>query len=47
MSKAIRVYSVIRRGKEQWLVAHRKEILSGPWKSQNEASEARLEWVVK
>jgi len=47
MSKAIRVYSVIRRGKEQWLVAHRKEILSGPWKSQKEAAEARLEWVVK
>jgi len=47
MSKAIRVYSVIRRGKEQWLVAHRKEILSGPWKSQKEAVDARLEWIVR
>jgi len=29
-----------------WYLAHKKEILSGPWKTQSEAVEAKQEWLL-
>lgn len=45
--KSIRVYNTPRRGKERWFVSYGKEILSGPWPTNKEASEAKQEWIVK
>lgn len=40
----LRIFTQKRRGKEQWFVAHKKEVLSGPWKTMKEAVAAKMEW---
>lgn len=42
----IRVWSRVVRDKELWYCSCKKEILSGPWKSNTDAYEASLEWIV-
>lgn len=43
--KKVRIFGDVRRGKERWFVAQGKEILSGPWKTNKEAWEAKQEWI--
>jgi len=45
LKKKIRVYTRIRRGKTQFFLQQGKEVLSGPWPTQESANEARKEWM--
>ena len=43
--KEVGIYVRIRKGKKQFFVHQGKEVLSGPWKTQEAANDARKEWI--
>lgn len=45
LKKKVGVWTRKRNGKDQFFVHQGKEVLSGPWPTQESANEARKEWM--